>query len=188
MQVQTTDRMQQTTCKIPVRSCAMNVRPTTGMNEYNMPMCSIQLTTCKCAAYNLPDSVVLLRCSTALSSHRRAGCFSTAVSYSRSALLCRGGPPARTHCSPNKAWQPQRTALARSAICGRRRAWRCGAVRCGAVRCGAVRCMVTVAATIMARVSAWIAPSLAAGQYSQCHSAPPPLAPLAPLPADGRSR
>ena len=87
---------QQTTCKIPVRSCSMNVRPTTGMNEYNMPMCSIQLTTCKCAAYNLPDSVVLLRCSTALSSRRRAGCSSTAVSCSRSAPLYSGGPPTRT--------------------------------------------------------------------------------------------
>ncbi len=38
----------------------MNVQPTTDMNEYKIQMCNIQLTTCKCATYNVPDSVALL--------------------------------------------------------------------------------------------------------------------------------
>jgi len=118
-------------------------------------MCNIQLTTCKCATYNLPDRLFsFLRCSTALSSRRRAGCSSTAVSCSRSAPLCSGGPP-RPHCSPNTAWQRQRTA------------WHAVQSADAVGRCAALRC---VAATVMARVFAWIVRSLAAAQHSQCHS------------------
>ena len=117
-----------------------------------MQMCNIQLATCKCATYNVPDSVVLLPSvqhgfveppsGGMLFNGRVVQPLGTAVQRwaAPPALQSEHGMAASTH------------GMARSAICGRRRALRC------------------VSATIMARVSAWIVRSLAAVQYSQCHS------------------